>query len=795
MKNFIYTTLPLIILLLLTSTIITAQEDFTQNLKGRVIDTDTGLPLIGANIQLTNTDQIIGASTDLDGYYLIPNMPVGRYSLSCTYLGYKPEQANNVLLTTGKELVINFSMLESVILAEEITITATKETNAKIDKLATISVQTFDSEVANRYAGSRNDVARMAAGFAGVSANDDSRNDIVIRGNSPSGLLWKLDGVDIPNPSHFGALGATGGPVSMLNNNLLDNSLFMTGAFPAMYGNALSGVFDLSLRNGNKDKHEFTGQIGFNGVELGAEGPLSKKSNASYLINYRYSVVDLISKLGSVGEGTGTGSAIPRYQDLSFKFHVPTKKAGVFTFFGLGGTSGIDFLVDEFDPENPGLFSNNNENLRYRSNMGVIALTNKHYFNNKSFGKMSLAYSTAGVETRLDTLNIDGNEGAIYRDNSSRNRIRIAYDVKYKWNVKHSFMAGANVNNIGFEFKDSTRLDDDSFRNLRNFSGSSNLYQGYAQWQYKYNDKLTMNAGLFSQFFALNNSYSIEPRLNFRYEMTPNIAFTAGAGRHSKLQDFQLYLLQTRLPNGDQITTNKSLDMNKSDQLMGGVEWNIGRGWNVKAETYYQSLSNIPVEKDASWYSAINEGANFNIPSVDSLVNEGRGTNYGVELTIEKSFTKGFYMLATTSFFDSKYKGSDGIERSTAFDNGYVANILTGKEWSINKKFSISTDIKLTTAGGRRYTPIDLELSNLEGAEVLDRDQILNAQFRDYQRIDFKLTIRHNMKRASQEWSVDLQNALDNRNIFSQSYSASTKSITNSYQLGRYPVINYKITF
>ncbi len=783
-----------ILLSLLFSLALSAQTDIVQNIKGQVIDTDTGLPLIGANVQLLNEEATIGTSTDVDGYYTLNDLPVGRYSLMCTYLGYKQQQFSNMLLTSGKELIINFSLSEQVIL-DEVTITATKETNAKVDELATISIQSFDSEVASRYAGSRNDVARMAAGFAGVSANDDSRNDIVIRGNSPAGLLWKLDGIDIPNPSHFGALGATGGPVSMLNNNLLDNSLFMTGAFPAIYGNALSGVFDLSLRKGNKDKHEFTAQVGFNGVELGAEGPFSKKSSASYLINYRYSVVDLVSKLGSAAEGTGTGNAIPRYQDLSFKVNVPTSKAGVFTLIGLAGNSGIDFLAEELDPENPGLFSQGNQNLRYQSNMGITALTNKHYYSNKTFGKASLAFSRAGVQTKLDTLTLALEEVPIYRDDSFQDRIRLAYDVKHKWNTQHSLMAGVNANQMSFTFKDSTRLADSSFRSLRDFSGSANLFQAYAQWQYKPSDKWVINTGIFSQLFDLNNTYSVEPRINARYEISPSIAATAGLGRHSKLQDFQLYLLQTEQADGSFLNTNKDLEMTRSDQAMIGLDFYLSRGWSLKTEAYYQSLSNVPIERDSSWYSAINEGADFGIPSVDSLVNGGTGTNYGVELTLEKAFVKGFYMLATASFFDSKYTASDQIERSTAFDNGYVANVLTGKEFTISNKFSIATDIKLTTAGGRRYTPIDLELSEQQGTAVFDRDRILDAQFDDYRRIDIKLTLRHNMKRASQEWSVDLQNAFNNQNIFSQSYDAETNSINNTYQLGRYPVINYKITF
>jgi len=181
----------------------------------------------------------------------------------------------------------------------------------------------------------------MVSNFAGVMSSNDSRNDIVIRGNSPMGLLWRIDGVEVPNPNHFGAQGTTGGPVSMLNQNLLSNSDFMTGAFPSEYGNALSGVFDINLRSGNKNKFEFTGQVGFNGFEFAAEGPIwlgKNNTKGSFVVDYRYSTMELVNKLGI---DFGTGAAIPKYKDLTIITDIPTKKAGRFKFIGIYGNSFI----------------------------------------------------------------------------------------------------------------------------------------------------------------------------------------------------------------------------------------------------------------------------------------------------------------------------------------------------------------------------------------------------------------------------------------------------------------------
>jgi len=775
-------------------TLAQAQKEFVQNIKGQVTEQSTGQALVGANVYILGSDPLIGTSTDINGYYQFEDMPVGRYKLGCSYIGYKNSVTGSTLVTTGKELVQDF-ILQEDLLTVEVEIVAVAERDVQAAEIGTISVQSFDSEVASRYAGSRSDVARMAAGFAGVSANDDSRNDIVIRGNSPSGLLWRMNGVDIPNPSHFGALGATGGPVSMLNNNLLTNSTFMTGAFPSIYGNALSGVFDLTLRKGNKDKFEGLFGISFNGFEAGLEGPLGNKGG-SFLVNYRYSVIDLISKLGgSSGGGTGTGDAIPRYQDLSFNFNLPTSKLGAFNLFGLRGNSGIDFISDIESSENPNLFSDSNQNLYYKSDMQVYGLTNKHYFNNKSYGKLILSYSKSGVNTEVDTLSNDLVVTPVYRDDSNQDRLAAGYQYKNKINRKNSLILGTTINQLQFNFLDSIRNIDNTFRTLRDFEGSSILSQAYAQWQYKHNEKMTVNLGVYGQQFHFNNTRAIEPRFNLKYEFSPKLSASFGLGRHSKLQDYQLYLVQTRLPDGTYIETNTDLGMTHSDQAVVGLNYAFAKGWNFKSELYYQNLSNIPVEIDPSNFSALNLGADFNIPSQDSLVNEGTGKNVGMELTLEKAFDKGFYLLGTMSVFKSTFEGSDGVTHSTAFDNGYVGNVLTGKEFKLNDKYSFAVDTKVTMAGGRRYTPIDLEASILEGEAVVQKDAAFDQQFDDYFRTDLQFTVRQNMKRLSQSWSFDLQNVFNTQNVFGETYDARNKEIDIANQLGFFLVIEYRLTF
>ena len=771
-----------------------AQSDLTQSIKGQVIEKSTELPLIGANVFIVDSSPLIGTNTDENGYYRFENVPVGRYQIACSYVGYQNALSRSTLVTSGKELIQNFELVEELYNID-IKITSISEGKESNIETMPVSIQSFDSQVASRYAGSRSDVSRMAAGFAGVMANDDSRNDIIIRGNSPSGLLWRMNDIDIPNPSHFGALGATGGPVSMLNNNLLANSSFITSAFPASYGNALSGVFDLSLRKGNHDKTEGLFGINFNGFEGGLEGPLGTKGG-SYLINYRYSVIDLVDKIiGGVSNGTGTGAAIPRYQDLSFNINLPTTKYGTFSMIGLSGTSGIDFLSEIESSDDPNLFTDSNENLYYKSAMQIYGITNKHYFNNHSFGKLILSYSRSSVNTEIDTVSKTLIATPLYRDDSEQERMSIAYRYKNKLNKKNAIHLGATINRLDFNFLDSLRTLNKGFEILRDYTGQAALAQSYAMWNYKPAAKWTINTGLYYQEYSFNNTRSLEPRFNLKYKFSPKLNFSIGIGQHSKLQDYQLYLVQTKLENGSYIETNNDLEMTKSNQVVLGLNYGISNNWTFKTEVYYQNLSNVPVELTPSSFSALNLGANFNVPSQDSLTNNGSGKNIGAEFTLDRSFSNGFYLLSTLSIFDSKYKGSDNILRSTAFDNGYVGNILTGKEFEINEKYSIALDTKLTVAGGRKYTPINLEASILEGEAVYDERSSFSSQHDDYFRTDFKITIRENKKRYSQSMSFDLQNITNRENVFGIAYDASNREIDTNYQLGFYLVVDYKLTF
>jgi hypothetical protein len=310
-------------------------QNNTQTIRGVITDKLSQTPIPGASIQIVSLQK--GVSTDSLGQFSLKNIPPNRYEIKVTSVGYKNVTLPNVIVISGKEVILDIQLEELFNQLSEVVVKASNK-GGTINKLASVSARTFSMEEVNRYAGGRSDPARLAANFAGVSAPDDSRNDIVIRGNSPVGVLWRIDGMNVTNPNHFASVGTTGGAVSALNTNLLKNSDFFTSAFPAEYGNATAGVFDLGFRSGNNKKRETTLQMGvITGLEATTEGPFSNKSDASYVVGYRYSLAGVAQKMG-VDIGT---TALPSYQDLSFKVASGTSKYGKFSLFGILANSTI----------------------------------------------------------------------------------------------------------------------------------------------------------------------------------------------------------------------------------------------------------------------------------------------------------------------------------------------------------------------------------------------------------------------------------------------------------------------
>lgn len=771
-------------------------QNYSQLVKGRVIDKELKHALVGTTVAILSDDGNIikGGNTDSEGFYKIENIPVGRVTIRFSMLGYKEVVLPDISLHTAKEVVLNIEMIEAPEELGEVVVMS-REKGRVNNEMATVSARTFDISETKRYPASRDDIGRMVSNFAGVRGADDSRNDIVIRGNSPSGVLWRFEGVDIPNPNHFAVFGTTGGPVSILNNKTLGNSDFFTGAFPAEYGNSTAGVFDVRMRNGNNENREHTIQLGFLGVEAVTEGPISKKAKSSYLASYRYSTLGLMKKLGLNFGASG----IPQYQDFSIKFNFPLKNEANLSLFTIGGKSDIALLDSERD-SSEWTFGRSGRDIHFGSKMGVFGVNYQKSINSTTFAKISLAASGNSMYSRYDTLDeVTQQKGAQYRNNFKQGKFSLVGVLNKKISSSVYSKVGLVAEQLYFDFIDSTfsnRLNDFQIETI--YTGNAFLIQPYIQFKINLSSSLTLNTGLhYQQFFLNNNSSSLEPRLGLKWSLSPTQSISFGTGLHSQLQPAYIYF-QTDTATASLKNHNKDVGFTKSLHVIGGYEHLISGNLRLKTEVYYQYLYNIPIEKNlASAFSTVNQGGGFTFIRPGKLENEGTGTNYGIELTLEKFFNEGFYFLLTGSLYESFYKGSDGIRRRSEFNGNYATNILGGYELKLGKSKNtiLAMGGKLTLAGGRRYTPIHYEKSKAEGEAVYIDSLSYSKQYKPYWRTDIRISLRKNYKRVSHEISLDLINTFNTKNILTQTYDARNNRVVLEYQLGLLPLMNYVLDF
>ena len=785
--------------LLILFSLTASAQSATQTLRGRLIEEVTKSPVVGATVLVVFAEpnhKPIGAVTDVNGDYKITNVPLGRQTVRISYVGYEELTLPNIIVTAGKEVILNLALTEKVTSLNEVVVAydRTKDKAVTNNELVLVSGRSFNTDDTKRFAGSLGDPSRMAANFAGVVSGNDSRNDIVVRGNSPTGMLWQLEGLNIPNPNHFGTIGTTGGPVSVLNANNLSKSDFLTGAFPAQYGNALSGAFDLKMRTGNDEKHEFLGQVGFNGFEIGAEGPLKKGSKASYIINYRYSTLGLFKTLG-ISFGT---SGTPNYQDLNLKISVPTGRNGKFTFFGIGGLSDVVFLGNDVDTTKGDLYGSENSNIRSKFGVGVAGLSYEYNLTPKTFAKLTLGASGTKDQFSTDSISSISRQAFLNaRGNLYTQKYSTVFSLNHKFNPKNSLYSGVTVDVQDADLFNQDIYDAGTRPITRvNSQQRTTLTQAYAQWRHRFDTRLTLTAGLHFQNYSLGNHSVAEPRVALKYLLGNTQSIALGYGLNSQIQSIYTSLVQTQTPMGIAFT-NKGLGFTRSHQTVLSYENKLSQQVMLKVETYYQSIFDAPVEQRKTSYSALNTGATFAPSDQDSLVNKGTGTNYGVELTLERSFSRGYYFLITGSLFNSKYKGSDGIERNTAFNSHYVFNALAGREVKVGSKRNnvLALSLKVSTVGGRYFSPVDREASRLKGEAVYDERYAYSVQQTPYFRTDLKIAYRRELRKSTLEMALDLQNVTNNQNIFQQTYNTRTNTINNQYQQGFFPVPYMRYTF
>jgi hypothetical protein len=778
--------------LLIILQIAISQAQLTQTIKGVVIDKDSKAPICGAYVMLENTDPLMGALSDNDGIFRIEKVPLGRYSVKSGYIGYETVTIPEVLVSSGKEIYLTIELKEVLTHLKEVTIVGNNTKGKTGNEMSVVSSRSFSVEEASRFSGNMNDISRIAQSYAGVSAGD-LQNNLVIRGNSSKGMLWRLEGIEVPNLNHLANNGSSGGGLSLLSVNVLKNSDFYTGAFPAEFGNALSGVFDVNLRDGNNEKREYAIQAGFIGLEAEMEGPFSKKSRSSYMANYRYSTTGLLEVMGL----KLTGGNMPEFHDLTVKLNFPTTKYGNFSFFALSGKSSVSNSADKDSAK----WTSVDDRFQFveLSNVLATGLIHKYFFGNNTFLKSYISYSGNEIGEKRDSLDDHYELQPTFQSSFRENSIKVSTNLNHKFNSKNTIRTGIILSSIAFNFK----AEDISKQEIYNDNkGDTWFGQYYAEWQHRFNEKLTLNSGVHALYFGLNSTYSIEPRLGFEWKINAREAIGFGYGIHSKIEPLLFYFGQLRQADGSLAEPNKKLRSTKAAHYVLSYDNLLAENLRLKIEAYYQNLYDVPVEDSAgSGFSVLNYGTGFGINMDNNadvaLVNKGSGTNYGLELTLEKFFSKNYYFLFTASLYESKYKALDGIERNTRYNNNFITNFIAGKEFLIGKTKTnaIITDAKIIWAGGNRLSPINFEESARLGTTVYYLEQRYSEKAIDYFKINFKIGYRKNTKNTSYSIFLDVQNLTNRKNVFLQYYEPATNKVVTFYQLGLLPILNFRIQF
>lgn len=764
-------------------------QELRQTVRGNITDKSSGEPLMGAVIVLEDSNPIMGTSSDSNGDFKLTQIPVGRRTFTVTLLGYHPVVISNVVVNSGKELVLNIQMEEALTQLSTVEVTADKKSEP-LNIMTAVSARTFSVEETQKFAAAVNDPGRMALSYAGVATGNDGGNIISVRGNSPYALQYRMEGADVPNPNHFGGVAVSGGGISILSAQTLSNSDFLTGAFSAEYGNVLGGVFDLKLRKGNNEKRENTVQLGFLGIDVATEGPFKKGYAGSYLVNYRYSTLSLLGKMG-----VPVGDAMTNFQDVSFNVYLPTQRFGSFEIYGFGGlssqTSEAEKDTSKWD------YSWQRYNSTFLSNTGVVGIKHLIQLTDKTYVQSNLVTSAFENGYNQEKLDYQLHPTRDYDESNLTKRILLSTVLNHKINAKHNFRTGLYLNTYAFDLHlNRMNMETKEMETFLSDKGHVETAQTFLQWKYRHSERMTILSGAHLLYLPFNGSYSVEPRLGMRYQLDSKQTFSMGYGLHSQMQPVGVYRAKMANDQGVVADHNKDLGLNKAHHIVVGYQRNLTPMMYAKAEVYYQHLYNIAVGADSgSTLSTLNNIEGY---ITKRMNNEGKGRNYGVEFTLEQYTHKDLYFLLSASIFQSEYQAMDGVWRNTRYNFGHAVSFTAGKEWRVGKEAknkTLGANIRLIHSGGMYETPVNIEKSIELGNVVYLEDKAFTLKIPHYFRTDVRISLSRNYKWMTTILALDLQNATNNKNVFGRHFEPESGTIETIYQAPLLPVLSYRIEF
>jgi CarboxypepD_reg-like domain len=772
-----------------------SKAQLTQSIRGLVIDKGTQQTLPGATISVFKGDSLIkGQISDSEGRFIMKGINPGRYQIRCQFMGFRNWQVDFQELTSGKELILQIELVEAMIKGKEVIIEAHRPDYFPDNEFTTLSARSFSVEETQRYAASINDPGRMAMSLPGVQlSGQDNENTLVIRGNTAIGMSWKLEGVEIPNPNHFADKASSGGGLSALSIFVLGHSDFLTSAFPAEYGNAFAGVMDLRFRKGNNEAREHRIQAGMLGLEVATEGPFSiKKKNSSYVINYRYSTLGILNGLGVRVVGPNVDNV---FQDLSFNLNFPMGKKHKLSFFGLGGISREQrhAVKDTAQWES----FNDTRQYDYNTKLGILGMTHTWLINKRSFLYSVLMVGANEVTWKEDVLSSAGTAFNLKDEKFLNGRYNLMSSFNYKPGPRLGIKIGAQFSLHFYEVfsgRGPRNVLDADIRIIG--SGKPISFQPYIQVNQKFGNRWILNYGVHLLYFSKTNSMATEPRAGLKFMINEKNQIGIAGGLHSQILPFTTYETNYLLPTDGSSKPNENLDLFKAWHIGFAYDLFPGGAFHLRLEPYYQYLFNVPVATSAfSTYSLINQNDDF---YDGPMSNDGTGENYGIEMTLEKSFSNKLFFILSGSVYESKY-GTKYLGEKVTFNTAFASNqnisLTGGKEWVITKQRAFELGGRVIWGGGLRYTPINDTLSALAGRQIDKQDQQFTAQNPDYFRIDFRAAFRKNREKYSWKLALDIQNLTNRINPKRPFYDPWKNEIAFDPMSGLVPVLSYILDF
>ncbi len=767
---------------------------------GRVIDLKSKQPLPGVNIIIAGLNK--GTVSDNNGDYRITDIENGIYNVSYSYIGYRTRTKTDIFVRRGKSSFVEVELDRQAIEQDEVVVTSGYFENPEI---APASFQSMNYEEVRRAPGVREDVSRMIQNMPGVNFTSDDRNDLVIRGGSPTEVLFYVDDFELPNPNHFGTQGATGGPMSLINTEFVNKLNFYSGGFNSTLGNKLSGALDIKLREGNRKDYGAKIDLNFGGVGGYLEGPFDGGAGSFYLSFHR-SFLELLESVMGYG-------GIPVYNNLQGKADYNFGPGNRLSVLFIGGDDkiNIDHETDVNDFQTGTKDTVEYQDISFLSRQYTTGIKLRTIWGKAFFTKLILSRSFNRYDItswfldiwgeRIEGENELSNKSESERDktfsNISTEKIttaRLTGDFFLGQPLSISFGGYLKLNSFNHDIiytpskpdiPDEYGILPVGFRVNEKISNELK-YGGFINTSSIMLKVLTLNAGLRGDYFQLTENFTLSPRLNLKISPNENFSIYGAAGRYYQSPEF-IWLT----------TNHENIDILKDagcDHLVVGINLLLGSSTQLKVEGYYKKYFDYPVSADSGYemISLANAGAEYGTNlKARKLVSEGEGISKGFDISLRQALVSSIYYQLSYSWSDTKHKALDNIFRRGEFDNRHIFNLIFGVRFSDEYELSM----KYRYASGRPYTPYNINASLAAGEGILDLEKLNDREYKFYSRLDLRFDHREFLSFGALVEYISVENIFDTQNVLSQEWVKSGGRVKFNYQTGFFIVGGIALEF